>query len=171
LRPRRGQQPWHLRGVRHGAAERDLRAPRQPASSSTASRKDGPADGVLKPGDEITALDGAKVTSVAQVTGTMAKRKIGQGVALTYKRGDKEQKTTLKTVADPTGKRAVVDIVLSDQYKFPFKIDISIGVIRDLQRERPRHRPRRRPTNSVGSYRRAAGSVGSISSVAASDGS
>jgi PDZ domain-containing protein len=92
-------------------------------------QKGRPADGVLKPGDEVTALDGAKVTSVSQITGTMAKRKIGDSVELTYKRAGREQKATLKTVADPSGKRAVVGIVLSDQYKFPFKIDISIGDI------------------------------------------
>ncbi|NKZ08908.1 YlbL family protein [Actinomadura latina] len=92
-------------------------------------QKGRPADGALKPGDEITALDGAKVTSVSQVTGTMAKHKIGDSVTLTYKRDGKEGKATLTTVADPTGKRAVVGIVLSDQYKFPFKIDISVGDI------------------------------------------
>ena len=92
-------------------------------------QKGRPADGKLKPGDEITALDGAKVTSVSQVTGSMAKREIGAPATLTYTRGGKEEKATLKTVADPTGKRAVVGVVLSDQYKFPFKIDISIGDI------------------------------------------
>ncbi|WP_433230406.1 YlbL family protein [Actinomadura formosensis] len=92
-------------------------------------QKGRPADGVLRPGDEITALDGTAVTSVSQVTGPMAKRKIGDTVTLTYKRDGKENKATLKTVADPTGKRAVVGIVLSEQYKFPFKIDISVGDI------------------------------------------
>lgn len=92
-------------------------------------QKGRPADGVLKPGDEITALDGAKVTSVSQVTGAMAKAKIGDTATLTYRRDGKEHKAALKTVADPSGKRAVVGIVLSDQYKFPFKIDISIGDI------------------------------------------
>ncbi len=92
-------------------------------------QKGRPADGVLRPGDEITALDGAETTSVSQITGAMAKHKIGDTVTLTYKRAGKEQKAALKTVADPAGKRAVVGIVLSDQYKFPFKIDISIGDI------------------------------------------
>ena len=92
-------------------------------------QKGRPADGILRPGDEITALDGAKVTSVSQVTGAMAKRKIGDTVTLDYRRGGTEQKAKVTTVADPSGKRAVVGIVLSDQYKFPFKIDISIGDI------------------------------------------
>ncbi|MFA1540771.1 YlbL family protein [Actinomadura monticuli] len=92
-------------------------------------QKGRPADGALKPGDEITGLDGAKVTSVSQITGAMAKLKIGDSVILAYKRDGKDGKATLKTVADPAGERAVVGIVLSDQYKFPFKIDISIGDI------------------------------------------
>lgn len=92
-------------------------------------QKGRPADGVLKAGDEITALNGAEVTRVSQITGPMAKARIGDTATITYKRDGKEQKATLKTVADPTGERAVVGIVLSDQYRFPFKIDISIGDI------------------------------------------
>ncbi|WP_242885224.1 YlbL family protein [Actinomadura litoris] len=92
-------------------------------------QKGKPADGKLSPGDEVTALDGAKITSVAQITGTMAKHRIGDPVTLTIVRGGKESKQTLTTVADPTGKRPVVGIVLGDRYKFPFKIDISVGDI------------------------------------------
>ncbi|WP_067455328.1 YlbL family protein [Actinomadura macra] len=92
-------------------------------------QKGKPADGRLKPDDEITALDGAAVTSVAQITGTMAKRKVGTPVTLTIKRAGKEEKQTITTVADSTGKRAVVGVVLGDRYKFPFKIDISVGDI------------------------------------------
>ncbi|MGH3587117.1 MAG: YlbL family protein, partial [Pseudonocardia sp.] len=89
-------------------------------------QKGRPADGVLKTGDEITAIDGAKVTNVAQITGTMAKHKIGDTVTLDYTRAGKPAKTTLKTVATPNGERAAVGVVISDQYKFPFKIDISV---------------------------------------------
>ncbi|MFI0483872.1 PDZ domain-containing protein [Actinomadura sp. 9N215] len=92
-------------------------------------QKGRPADGVLKPGDEITAVDGAKVTNVAQITGTMAKHKIGDSVSLAYSRAGKAGTTTLKTVATPGGDRAAVGVVISDQYKFPFKIDISVGDI------------------------------------------
>ncbi|MFC6878498.1 MULTISPECIES: PDZ domain-containing protein [Actinomadura] len=86
-----------------------------------------PAEGRLQPGDEIVSLDGTKITSTSQVTDLMAKRKIGASAALTVKRSGKEQKVTLTTAADPTGKRPVVGVVLGDQYKFPFKIDISVG--------------------------------------------
>ncbi|MEU8341309.1 PDZ domain-containing protein [Actinomadura meyerae] len=111
------------------AALRELRIPLTTRVVVDGVQKGRPADGVLRPGDEITRLDGAQVTSVSQVTGAMAKHKIGDTVALSYRRGGTEQKATVKTVADPSGERAVVGIVLSDQYKFPFKIDISIGDI------------------------------------------
>ena len=88
-----------------------------------------PADGRLQPGDEITAVDGTAVSDVSGVTGRMAKRKIGDTVTLTYRRGGKEATTTLTTTASPDRKRAVVGIVLADRYRFPFKIDISVGDI------------------------------------------
>ncbi|MFI0452829.1 PDZ domain-containing protein [Actinomadura sp. 6N118] len=92
-------------------------------------QKGKPADGKIKPSDEIIAVDGTKVTSVAQVTELMAKRKIGSPVAVTVKRGGAEQKVSLTTVASTDGKRAVVGVVLGDQYKFPFKVEISVGDI------------------------------------------
>ncbi|RKS71784.1 PDZ domain-containing protein [Actinomadura pelletieri DSM 43383] len=92
-------------------------------------QKGRPADGILKPDDEITAVDGTKVTNVAQVTGTMAKHKIGDTVTVAYTRAGKPHTATLKTVATPGGDRAAVGIVIADQYKFPFKIDISVGDI------------------------------------------
>ncbi|WP_433327366.1 YlbL family protein [Spirillospora sp. CA-294931] len=89
-----------------------------------------PADGKLQPGDEIIAVDGTKMTTVAQVTESMSKRKPGDSVEVTVKRGGKDQKIPLTTVASTDGKkRAVVGVLLSDQYKFPFKIDISVGDI------------------------------------------
>ncbi|MFF5263245.1 PDZ domain-containing protein [Actinomadura viridis] len=90
-------------------------------------QKGRPADGKLRPGDEIVAVDGVPASSVPAVTGQMAKRKIGEPVTVTYRRAGKEDKATLTTVAAPDGRRAVVGIVLSDQYRFPFKIDISVG--------------------------------------------
>ncbi|MBO2450203.1 PDZ domain-containing protein [Actinomadura barringtoniae] len=92
-------------------------------------QKGKPADGKLQPNDEIVAVDGTPVASVAKVTELMAKRKIGDAVELTIKRSGKEQKIKLTTVASPDGKRAVVGVVLADDYKFPFDINISVGDI------------------------------------------
>jgi len=92
-------------------------------------QKGRPADGRLRPGDQIIAVDGQRVTNVTSVTEPMARRKIGVPVTFTYNRGGKEEKTTLTTVAGPDGKRPVVGIVLTERYRFPFKIDISVGDI------------------------------------------
>lgn len=92
-------------------------------------QKGRPADGVLEPGDEIIAVNGTEATSVTQIVDVMAANDIGDTVTVTYKRAGEEHKADLKTVADPTGERAVVGIVLTDQYKFPFKVDISVGDI------------------------------------------
>jgi PDZ domain-containing protein len=95
-------------------------------------QKGKPADGRLQPGDEIVAVDGTPVTSVAKVTELMAKRKVGDPVELTIKRKGKEEKVKLTTVASDSpngGRRAVVGVVLADQYKFPFDINISVGDI------------------------------------------
>jgi len=89
-----------------------------------------PAEGKLQPNDEIVAVDGTQVTSVAKVTELMSKRKVGDPVELTIKRGGKEQKVKLTTVASPSNAgRAVVGVVLADDYKFPFDINISVGDI------------------------------------------
>ncbi|GAA2602327.1 PDZ domain-containing protein [Actinomadura fulvescens] len=114
------------------AALTQLKVPISTQVLVDAVQKGKPADGKIKPADEIIAVDGAKVTSVAQVSELMAKRKIGDPVTITFKRGGAEQKITLTTVAvrPPGGaERAVVGIELSDQYKFPFKVDISVGDI------------------------------------------
>jgi PDZ domain-containing protein len=92
-------------------------------------QKGRPADGRLRAGDEIIAMDGRPVGDVTSVTEPMARRKIGAPVTLTYKRAGKEARTTLTTVAGPDGKRPVVGIVLTERYRFPFKINISVGDI------------------------------------------
>jgi PDZ domain-containing protein len=91
-------------------------------------QKGRPADGRLRAGDEITALDGRPVTDVTSVTEPMAKRKVGTPATLTYKRAGQEGTTTLTTVAGPEG-TPVVGIVVTEKYRFPFKINISVGDI------------------------------------------
>ncbi|GAA4240687.1 PDZ domain-containing protein [Actinomadura meridiana] len=111
------------------AALHELRIPVATRVVIDGIQKGRPADGVLKPGDEITAVNGTKITNVAQVTGTMDKHKVGDTVTLAYTRDGKQNTATLKTVATPNGDRPAVGIVISDEYKFPFKIDISVGDI------------------------------------------
>ncbi|SEF84086.1 PDZ domain-containing protein [Thermomonospora echinospora] len=86
-----------------------------------------PADGVLRPGDEIVAVDGKKVSGVEAVTQEMGSRKPGDKVALTVLRGGKQQDVTVTTVASPDGKRALVGVILGQDYRFPFKVTINVG--------------------------------------------
>ncbi|MFI0357865.1 PDZ domain-containing protein [Actinomadura sp. 9N407] len=88
-----------------------------------------PADGKLRPGDQITAVNGAPMGWLDDVTGRMAKLKAGDQVTLTYLRAGKEEKTTLTTVASPDADsdRPVMGVVLRDDFVFPFKINISVG--------------------------------------------
>ncbi|ACY99260.1 MULTISPECIES: YlbL family protein [Thermomonospora] len=86
-----------------------------------------PAEGLLRPGDEIVAVDGRKVTGVEAVTTEMGSRKPGDKVTLTVVRGGKQQDVTVTTVASSDGKRAVVGVLLGQDYRFPFKVTITVG--------------------------------------------
>ncbi|WP_019634650.1 YlbL family protein [Actinomadura atramentaria] len=92
-------------------------------------QKGKPADGQLRPGDEVVALDGRKITDVADVTRRMGDRRPGSVAELTLRRDGREQKVTLATVPSDDRKRAVVGVVLGTAYRLPFKIDISVGDI------------------------------------------
>ncbi|POM24781.1 Lon protease [Actinomadura rubteroloni] len=94
-----------------------------------AVQKGKPADGQLRAGDEIVALDGKKVAAVSEVTARMSKRRPGSVAVLTVRRGGKDQNIALTTVASDDGKRAVVGVVLGTGYTMPFKINISVGDI------------------------------------------
>ena len=86
-----------------------------------------PADGVLKAGDVITALDGQKVTSASQLT-SLIKSHAAQGMLhLTIVRGGTTRRVQVGT--KQVSGRPVVGILVQPQYRFPFKVNISIGDI------------------------------------------
>lgn len=89
-------------------------------------QKGRPAQGRLRAGDEITAVDGRPVGSVTAASDAMGKRRPGSPVTVTYKRSGKQEQATITTVAGPQN-RAIVGIVLSERFQFPFEIDISVG--------------------------------------------
>jgi len=63
--------------------------------------KDTPADGKLKPGDVILAVDGATVSQVPQVGEFVRRHKVGENVVFLIRRGGTEQTVQLKTAATP----------------------------------------------------------------------
>ncbi|WP_067489903.1 YlbL family protein [Actinomadura hibisca] len=114
------------------AALNELKIPISTQVLVDSVQKGKPADGKIRPGDEVLAVDGTKTGTVSQVTELVAKRKPGDRVTVTVRRDGKEEKIDLTTAAIPDdkgGQRPMVGIVLGDRYKFPFKIDISVGDI------------------------------------------
>ncbi len=90
--------------------------------------KDAPAAKVLRPGDVIVAAAGRKVRSVSSLRRVLAGRRPGEAVTISFRRGRKIRRATLRTVADPENrKRAIIGISAEDQIQvklpFPVKID------------------------------------------------
>jgi Lon-like protease len=85
-----------------------------------------PADGKLKAGDLITAVDGQPVTSASQLT-TQIKAHAAQPLTLAVQRSG--QATQVQITARQVSGRPVLGIEVQDQYKFPFSVTIQIGQI------------------------------------------
>ncbi|WP_106399616.1 YlbL family protein [Actinocorallia populi] len=89
-----------------------------------------PADGVLRPGDEILAVAGTKADRTSRVTGALKQYKPGQSVELTIRRDGKEQRVSMTLAPAPDdANRAVIGVVLRDRYVFPIDVKISVGDI------------------------------------------
>jgi PDZ domain-containing protein len=92
--------------------------------------KDAPAASVLRTGDVIVAADGRKVTSVLGLRAILAKHRPGDRVRIAYRRGNRRDEATIRTVADPQDpKRALVGVSARDdlQVKLPVQIKINAG--------------------------------------------
>jgi len=89
-----------------------------------------PASKILKTSDTILEADGKKVTSVDRLRAILAKHKPGDKVTIVYRRGDRTQTATIKTVPDPQDpKRALVGISARDdlRVKLPVNVRINAG--------------------------------------------
>ncbi|MEZ0076704.1 PDZ domain-containing protein [Planotetraspora sp. GP83] len=110
------------------AALNALKIPIQKAVSVAETDKGQPADGKLKPGDEITAVDGTPVAELESVAAAVQKHKPGEPVRFTVKRGTASTDVTITTARSDEGK-ALVGVRMQSAYKFPFKVDISVGQV------------------------------------------
>jgi PDZ domain-containing protein len=95
--------------------------------------KDAPAQGTLKPGDVITAVDGQPVTLVEQLGPDVRERTPGDPVALTIeRRGDKDGVATVTVTTDakpdePNKGSAYLGIVAETRdLTFDFPVDVTI---------------------------------------------
>jgi PDZ domain-containing protein len=93
----------------------------------TQTEKGLPAAGVLKPGDQITAVDGTTI-GCRHDTGTLVRQHPpGSQVTLTVLRKGQTQHITLKT-ANVQG-HSVIGVFLTESFRFPFTIKIKVGDI------------------------------------------
>jgi len=86
-----------------------------------------PADGVLKAGDVITAVDGKTVTGPSSLTELIYARPAGSTLTVTIDRNGTTQQVRVGT--RESGGHPVMGVEIQEQYKFPFTVTISVGDI------------------------------------------
>jgi Lon-like protease len=106
------------------AALQAANVPFHPKVSTVA--KDSPADGKLKAGDVVLAVDGVTVSQVSQVGELVRKHKVGENVVFLIRRGSAEQTLQLKTAASPgEATRPMVGITIGIDSKV--KVTVNLG--------------------------------------------
>jgi Lon-like protease len=114
------------------AAMRELHKPTTTTVVVDSVQKGLPADGRLRPGDQVVAIDGTKIKQVPDVSGLVGKHKPGSTVHFTVKRGGTDTPVDVKTVPSPDKDNAgkpVVGVVLREKFQFPITVKISVGDI------------------------------------------
>ena len=97
-------------------------------NSVASTVKGTPADGVLRPGDDITAVDGMPVSCRNNVVSMIRNRKPGAAVTLTIDRKGVTKTITLAT--KNVGGEPVVGVELAPTtYRFPFAVKINLADI------------------------------------------
>jgi PDZ domain-containing protein len=86
-----------------------------------------PADGVLKAGDVITAVDGKPVTGPSSLTGLIYSHPAGSTLTVTIDRNGTTEQVRVGT--KESGGHPVMGVEIQEQYKFPFSVTISVGDI------------------------------------------
>jgi PDZ domain-containing protein len=86
-----------------------------------------PADGVLKAGDVITAVDGKPVTEPSSLTGLIYAHPAGSILTVTIDRNGTTEQVRVGTKR--SGGHPVMGVEIQQQYKFPFSVTISVGAI------------------------------------------
>ncbi|MCG5216598.1 S16 family serine protease [Streptosporangium soli] len=108
------------------AALSELKIPFTSVVTVVSTEKGKPADGKLKPGDEITLVDDAPAGDVEKVAQTVRAHKAGEDVAFSVVRGKEKLTVPLTTVPGEDGK-PMVGVVMQAKFKFPFEVAISVG--------------------------------------------
>ncbi|MEO3862882.1 PDZ domain-containing protein [Acrocarpospora sp. B8E8] len=108
------------------AALNQLRLPVEDVVKVSTVDKGTPADGKLLPGDMIVAVDGTPTADPDAVVAAVQKHKPGEKIVFTVEGRSAKTDVTVVSAAAKDGK-AVVGVRMGMSYKFPFKVDFSVG--------------------------------------------
>jgi PDZ domain-containing protein len=108
------------------AALTELKIPFTTIVSVASTEKGKPADGKLRKGDVISAVDGKPVTGYESVSAAVKAHKPGDNVAFTVTRGKDKAEVKVGTVEAGKG-QAAVGVSMQQSYTFPFKVAINVG--------------------------------------------
>jgi Lon-like protease len=96
------QNTAEMTGSQDSAVAAALQEAKVPFHAKVATvAKDTPADGKLKAGDLVLAVDGRTVSQVTQVGDFVRQHKVGENVIFLIRRGSAEQTVQVKTAATP----------------------------------------------------------------------
>lgn len=91
---------------------------------------DGPSDGVLQSGDELTAVDGAEIESIESFIGRVSMVDAGDEVTIGFTRDDDEQEATITTTEDPEeAGRPIIGIQVGADFDMPVDVDNNLGQV------------------------------------------
>ncbi|MEO3805706.1 PDZ domain-containing protein [Nonomuraea sp. B1E8] len=108
------------------AALNELKIPYNMVVSVVSTEKGKPAEGKLRKGDEINAVDGKPAKNVDVVGDAVKARKPGESIVFNVTRDGAKLDVTVPTIAGPEG-QTLVGVLMQATYKFPFDVDINVG--------------------------------------------
>jgi PDZ domain-containing protein len=91
--------------------------------------KDGAATGVLKAGDEITAVDGTKITEPSKLTDLIRAKPAGTTFTVAYERSGKAGSAKIATKASGNDKTPRLGIEIGTKQDAPFTVKIDLNKI------------------------------------------
>jgi PDZ domain-containing protein len=109
------------------AAFTELHIPYQTQVAVVQTGPGTPAASVLKAGDVITEVDGTAVTSETKLTSLITSHPAGTTLHLTVLRSGKT--IPLNVTTKESGGKPIIGVVVTENYKFPFNVKISVGDI------------------------------------------
>jgi PDZ domain-containing protein len=89
----------------------------------------GPSEGLLRPGDVITSVDGQTVTLPSQVTELVRARPAGSTLSVGYTRGGKAATARIVTAVDKEGDKPRIGVQIESKQPRPFTLEINVDEI------------------------------------------